>query len=570
MRRENPILIMFFLLLSSGLLSQELTKDENLRKIILQYGQAEITVVYSSREQANFLSRHLSVSSLKNKEIFITVSSGDLDWLFSHGIEYEIVDVKADKGILTASDVRQAMEWESYPTYTQYDSIMRSFATMYPQLCRLDTIGTSVYNKLVLAVKISDNVTSAEDEPEGFYSSTMHGDETGGFVLMLRFIDYLLKNYSTSARVKALVDNLQIYINPLANPDGTYLNGNIINNPVRNNANGYNLNRTFPDPMDPSIVIPKENIDMIKFLRKHKFVISANFHSGAEVVNYPWDLKLSSFRSSVHADDNWFMNISRAYADTVHFFSGTGYMTDQSNGITRGYDWYEIYGGRQDFVTWQLQGREVTIELDRIKVTPAAQLGLLWNYNRNSLLGYLENALYGIHGLIRDSTDNTPVSARVFIYSHDTDSSHVYSDSLYGSFIRMIDPGSYNILVSADGYKSKIINDVTVFAGQKTDLSVDLQPDTDNIEIPLTDPPVIFPNPTTGHIKIVLPEGLSGNLNVKISSFSGKLMKEFKKLYTQGEQYFIDVSGLASGSYIIVFEEDLTGILSIGKFVLVK
>ena len=61
-------------------------------------------------------------------------------------------------------------------------------------------------------------------------------------------------------------------------------------------------------------------MDMMRFMRKHKFVISANFHAGAEVVNYPWDRYLSKF----HADDSWFYTISRAYADTVHIYSRSG------------------------------------------------------------------------------------------------------------------------------------------------------------------------------------------------------------------------------------------------------
>ena len=73
------------------------------------------------------------------------------------------------------------------------------------------------------------------------------------------------------------------------------------------------------------------------------------------------------------------------------------------NGVTNGADWYVIYGGRQDFVTYELQGREVTIELDDEYVTPAAQLNSLWEYNCRSLLGYLENALYGIHGYVKDA-----------------------------------------------------------------------------------------------------------------------------------------------------------------------
>ena len=61
------------------------------------------------------------------------------------------------RDLVSARSITQAMQWDNYPTYSQYDSIMQSFATLYPSLCRLDTIGTSVNGKLVLALKISDN-----------------------------------------------------------------------------------------------------------------------------------------------------------------------------------------------------------------------------------------------------------------------------------------------------------------------------------------------------------------------------------------------------------------------------
>ena len=153
------------------------------------------------------------------------------------------------KGIISAGNMNEALNWDTYPTFTQYDSIMRSFSTLYPSLCRLDTIGKSVNGKLILVLKISDNVSVDEDEPEVFYTSTMHGDETGGYVMMLRLADYLLRNYHTSNRVKNMADNLEIWINPLANPDGTYRTGNIMSSPTRYNANGVDLNRNFPDPL---------------------------------------------------------------------------------------------------------------------------------------------------------------------------------------------------------------------------------------------------------------------------------------------------------------------------------
>jgi hypothetical protein len=59
--------------------------------------------------------------------------------------------------------MKKAMEWDSYPTYSQYDSIMRFFAEEYPSLCRLDTIGTTLEGRLVMVLKISDNCNEDED-----------------------------------------------------------------------------------------------------------------------------------------------------------------------------------------------------------------------------------------------------------------------------------------------------------------------------------------------------------------------------------------------------------------------
>lgn len=566
MPRPLLILLLSLFFRPSEIYSQENINNEKLREIVRESGQAEVTVPYTGRNDANYLSRNLSVYAVKEKLVYISISPLTLEWFINQNLDYQIIVNTGLKGLVNATNVEQAMEWETYPTYTQYDSIMKYFSTQYPSLCRLDTIGFSINNRLVPALKISDNAITDENEPEVFYSSTMHGDETGGFVLMLRLIDYLLKNYNTIDRVRNLVDNLEIWINPLANPDGTYRSGNTLSSPVRVNASGSDLNRRFPDPMDPTIVVPKENIDMIKFMRKHGFVISANFHAGAEVVNYPWDRWYSKY----HADDSWFLDISRDYADTVHSYSETGYMTDESNGVTRGAEWYIVYGGRQDFVTWELQGREVTIELDRIKFTPAAQLGLLWLYNRSSLLGYLENALYGIHGQVRDSASYAPVHAKVFIAGHDKDSSHVYSDSLSGKFVRLLSPGSYNLTFSADGYKEKTVNNIVVQAGQRTGLIMDLEADLSNIEIPISGPPSLYPNPASTVLNAMIPGEVSGEVNVRITSHSGQIIREYRIKSLKGVPVLIDVSRFPGGSYFVVFTSNETGNSSRGRFIVIK
>jgi hypothetical protein len=559
------LLLLLFLLTLVGPFTwaQAINKDNQLRNLVREYRQAEVSIPYPGSGAMDILTRNVSISSVKNKNVFIVISPLTIDWFISGNYNYSILERADTKGVISSASMTQAMEWQSYPTYLQYDSIMRSFTTLYPSLCRLDTIGTSINGKYVFALKISDNAGTNEDEPEVFYSSSIHGDELAGYVLMLHLADYLLKNYSLNSRVKNMVDNLEIWINPLANPDGTYASGNSIISPTRGNKNGYDLNRNYPDPMDPSIVPQKENVDMMKFLKKHRFAISANFHSGAEVVNYPWDRW-----SRLHADDSWFYNISRNYADTVHAQSGTGYLTDENNGITNGYAWYSIYGGRQDFVTWELQGREVTIELDWVKFTPAAQLELLWLYNWRSFLGYFENALYGIHGITRDINTSVAVPAKIFISGHDVDKSEIYSDTLSGRFIRMLAPGNWNLTFSANGYRDTIVNNVSVVAGQRTDLLVEMKSIASSIETTDPEVPLLYPNPASSFLMAKLPEKLAGKVNVIIMSTSGMKVAGYNMNFTFGCPLEIDVRDLSGGGYTIIFTNLLKGISYRGRFVI--
>jgi len=547
----NKTLIL--LILTTGICRSQAVSDDSLRSVISARGEAEVLIARPGRPELDIISRHLSISSVREGSVYITLTPATVEWFLGLGKPWKLIPPEDPKGLVTAASVKDAMEWDTYPTYTQYDSIMRKLQADYPQLCRLDTIGTSIYGKQVLVLKISDNVADDEDEPEVFYSSTMHGDELAGFVLMLRLADHLLRNYSSDTRVKNLVDNLEIWINPLANPDGTYRTGNIISSPTRTNAEGYDLNRKFPDPLDPSIVPPKENVDMISFMRKRRFVLSANFHSGFEVVNFPWDRWFSKY----HADHNWFYEISRRYADTVHAVSGLSYLNEYDSGVVRGSDWYTIYGGRQDFITWELQGREVTIELDYVKQTPAAQLELLWQYNRQSFIGYLENALYGIHGRVLDDATSEPVPARVFIDGHDKDSSHVYADTTTGSFIRMLSPGTWDLRFSAYGYRDTVVTGVQVLPLRRTDLTVYMKSDGTKTDSVYPETPLLFPVPANEYVECRLPSTLQGRISVTIYTSAGAKIKEN---ITGQRPLILNVRGLAPGVYIAIFRSLSTGV----------
>ncbi|HLN21450.1 MAG TPA: M14 family zinc carboxypeptidase [Bacteroidales bacterium] len=577
--KHTVLILMFSVIVALSCQAQDVSSDEVLIKSIARDGEAEVAVPYTNDLIFSRIAENVSISKVRRDSIFIRLSPVTSGWFIKQKFNYRIIERRILSQDITAKSISGVNAWDSYPSYDQYLAMLEKLKSDYPAICQIDTIGTSINGKLILAIKISDNVSADEDEPEVFYSSTMHGDETAGFILMLRLADYILSNYGTNQNIRQLANELEIWINPLANPDGAYRSGSIITNPVRFNSTGYDLNRNFPDPSQPygqDNIMQKETVEMVKFLRKHRFVLSANFHSGREVVNYPWDIyqyRSFKFRGSLHADDNWFYEVSRNYADMVHRYSPQGYMNGAEygfdNGITRGVDWYPVRGGRQDYVTWELQGREITIELDDLRnppyVTPPVELPLIWEYNYRSLLGYLEGAMYGIKGNITDAATSMPVEARIFIPGHDHDSSHVYSDTIYGAYTRLIENGMYNLKFSAMGYRDTIVSDVAVTDYEKTMLNIAMKREVRNIEFPL-----LFPNPVTVTLRAILKREMTGKVNIKIYNTSGTLVVNYDDVVSgENNPLYINVSGLAGGMYTIVFR-NLTGISDSGKFVIAR
>lgn len=414
--------------------------------------------------EANKLTNIISIDNVKNGDIYAYASLNQFNNL-KEKYDFPLVQLPKPSEVVKvemSDSPREVLDWNYYPTYNAYLQIMQDFATNYPEICNIDTIGLTNDNRLIIVARISDNVGLEEDEPEFLYTSSMHGDEIAGYVITLHLIDYLLTNYGIDARITDMINSMDIWINPLANPDGTYAGGNnSVNGATRYNAYGVDLNRNYPDPSDgphpDGNNWQTETIAFMDFAEGRDFVMSANFHGGAEVINYPWDTW-----SRVTADDNWWYMVSRQYADTVHVNSIPGYLTDLNNGITNGYAWYRITGGRQDYMNYFHQCREVTIEISENKMLPANQLLNYWNYNYRSLLNYMEESLYGVRGIITDTITGEPLIAQIFISGHDQDSSMVFSSLPVGNYHRLIKGGTYNITFIADGYIPRTIKNVVV------------------------------------------------------------------------------------------------------------
>ncbi|MEW5807449.1 MAG: M14 family zinc carboxypeptidase [Acidobacteriota bacterium] len=380
--------------------------------------------------------------------------------------------IAAEREAASAAPGAKPPQPPSYHTYATLTEELHQIAQDHPGITRLYSIGKSVQNRDLWMMKITKNPDLEEDEPEVRYIAAMHGDEVVGKENCINFINLLTDNYGTDPRITNIVDTMEVWVLPSMNPDGTEMH-------MRYNANYVDLNRDFPDqfedPVDSTEGRQPETAAVMNWGYAHSTLLSANFHGGAVVANYPYDGTAS--HASVYNptdDDPFFVSISRTYADNNPSMVTSNSDPAFNNGICNGADWYVIYGGLQDWNYVWHGGHEITVEVTQNKWPPADELPAHWNDNKESMLAYIERAHEGIRGIVTDSQTGIPLAATVRVQGVDHD---VYADPDVGDYHRLLSPGKYSLEFSATGYISKIVNDIQVVeGGPATRCGVALEP----------------------------------------------------------------------------------------------
>jgi hypothetical protein len=422
-----------------------------------------------------------------------------------------------------------------------------SLQTAYPSIVKRIQVGTSVQGRPIWAVKISDNVNDDEAEPEFKYTSTMHGDEVVGMELCMELVyDIIEGYYAGNDTMKYAVEETELFIMPLHNPDG-------MANVSRYNANGYDLNRSFPERIygheNTAVGKQPEVAAFINWNNDRHFVLSANFHGGAVVVNYPWDADpvLSSGQYAASPDDAHFIFISRGYADR------NPRMTGFDNGITNGLEWYEALGGMQDWNYHYYGDMEVTVELTSTKWPSYSTIPGHWADNRSAMLWYLMAVHKGIKGKVTSSAAGIPLNARITVEGIDKD---FFSRGATGEFYKILKPGNYTITAEADGFVPKTISGVEVKDSLASVVNFALDSCVGIEEHANSIPSGImleqnYPNPFNPVTNIAFTLDKDTELSLAVYDGSGRQIKVLARgLYSKGRHSVeFKADGINSGSY---------------------
>ncbi|XP_072015812.1 carboxypeptidase E-like [Amphiura filiformis] len=180
----------------------------------------------------------------------------------------------------------------------------------------------------------------------------MHGNEASGRELLLYLAQYFCEQYRQGdSKITRLTTHTRIHLLPSLNPDGfnkAYqvfkAKGKVPSMLGRNNANGVDLNRDFPDlnkvmyrnekererannPLSSVTMAAKGTINIdfetlqpeteaiVKWLREYPFILSANLHDGELVANYPYDKsRTRHYDYAASPDDAVFKDLAETYA----------------------------------------------------------------------------------------------------------------------------------------------------------------------------------------------------------------------------------------------------------------
>lgn len=306
--------------------------------------------------------------------------------------------------------------YAGYFTYNEMLQILDSMTLLYPNLISarapVSTFKT-IENRSIYWLRISNNPTVNQSaKPQVFYNALHHAREPGSLSATIFYMWYLLENYATDPKVKAIVDNSELYFIPCVNPDGYIYNN--INSPNgggmwRKNRRlnldftyGVDLNRNYGlnyafDNIGSSGVPSSETYrgtgafsepetQAVKwFTENHNFSLSLNFHTFNNEMLYPW----SHVKVAYTPDSLEFSAYSFFLANDNFYRYGTCYqcLGYVSNGGSD--DW--MYGEqvtKNKIFAWTPEIGEVQYGFypPIYKILPDCKANLMTNLNTAALL----------------------------------------------------------------------------------------------------------------------------------------------------------------------------------------
>jgi hypothetical protein len=417
-------------------------------------GEMEVKVSFNNPDQAHRIAALEFKGDIYKSHACLYLTPVELEKLKETDIPYtiSIPDLNA-----WSASFGTALVPPGYYSFNQIKAIADSLATYFPDICKKVIYGYTPQLKELAALKISDNVNIDENETEILFDGGIHGNEVGASQNVIQFARDLCLAYGTDTYITNLVNNREIWLYYCVNPYGR-------DNMTRENGNQVDINRDYGYVWggEGGSIGPFSQPET-RALRdcqySNQFVSYTNYHSGDEIISYPW-----SYRYSPTPDNAHIMALAHIYSvnsdyPSLPYGQGSQVM-------------YLIQGSTKDFNYGSLGSVSWSMEISLDKQPAGPNIQYYYNINKPAMLALIEHAGYGIEGTVTDAVTGMPVNASVWVGNNYP----TYTDGEAGDYHKYMVAGTYNLRFTANGYQPVVIENVTVNTLQSTVTDVQLQP----------------------------------------------------------------------------------------------
>ncbi|MEE9151816.1 MAG: M14 family zinc carboxypeptidase, partial [Thermoplasmata archaeon] len=200
-----------------------------------------------------------------------------------------------------------------YHTYDEMVSEIQGIEINHSSIVKLHNLTTTFEGKTVWAIKVSDDPQINDSaEPDVLFTAGQKANSLISVEIALYLLNYLTNNYGNDSFVTELVNNREIWIIPMLNPDGHEYIGNGTEDWEKNKRDnvGVNLNTNYGSEWGlddhssddtgsqyyhgegPFSEIETRAIKGL--VESQDFVLSLSFSSFGETITYPWGYTNSS------------------------------------------------------------------------------------------------------------------------------------------------------------------------------------------------------------------------------------------------------------------------------------
>lgn len=479
------------------------------------YAQTEMVVRISnpSASELNFIkSNKLEITAFhENKFVDILINPSVLDQINQLNFEYTITQTHQQN----IENLGRDKDIVGYRTYDEVLEELNQLVADYPAILSLHDIGDSKgkiyfndgmenyedYQHDIWMIKISDNVNESEDEPAVYYFGAHHAREPISTEVVMGIIYHLTEGYGVDDEITNMVNEAEIYLVPMVNPDGhevvldqlnTYWRKNISDN----DENGMlNFNSGSQDGVDPNRnyawewggegssgdptaetyrgteAFSEPETQVIRdLLAAHHFTSGISYHSYSELVLWPYAYS----DNAVAPDHEALEEMGVEMAATIPRIIGSGnYIAEQAN------DLYPAAGVTGDYCYGEHGIFHILIELAQEFIPPAPQVPNIVADNIEAAMIVLNRAnKQTVRGHVYDAVTMEPLVATIEVEGIDGMQNFrkpYKSNAEYGSYYRLLTSGTKTVTFSAYGYISQTFDDVEILDEEATILDVYLE-----------------------------------------------------------------------------------------------